>query len=416
MWEQLHLAAGLAVAGVLLFQFAIFFRYAPRLGLGAVMAASVWASFGPPPAIGVAGFSVYPLDVFTVALLLSLLLRLPFRSPHSRQLTVLGALLAAAVLRGLAEFGSQQAINNARPFLYFIVVLAFVLVMLGPTAWDFLQRLWKYTGIVLAVAALVFVARNGFGTYAESGDRPLNSTQALIVAQAAVVVIGTSVRRRDAWLAVAMLGIVLVSQQRTVWVTTMLMISVLVFRSGAFGTLRTTRALRQSVAVALLLTIGLVVAGPTEFRASASEATSSVSTTSGTFGWRIEGWVDILDQYMERPTIDQVVGQPMGQGYSRQVGAGQVDVSPHNMYITVLVSFGALGLVTYVLLMWRAVRRSSQLVALQAIVAGLIVFGIGYQLGTTDGIVLGAALAMAARNTPVGVAVSAKRLSPEQRR
>jgi hypothetical protein len=368
-----------------------------RLGAGVWLAVgvSVWWSYDPGISASMAGINVHPLDGVVAVLVGVMTLRLVSgRIRLALPLWLVAALSAVVVVRGVDLFGLQQGANAARSLVYLVVVMMFA-AMLGRSAWPTLRRVLPVVGVVVAAVGSIRLAQHGLGSYAAGGERALNAPQALIVAQASVVYLASPERRRDVWLAAGMLAVVFASQQRTVWATTVVMIAVVVFRAGHLGNRSSTRIIRLAAAAGVLGVVGLLMFGPAELQTSTSTAIDTASTTSGTFGWRIDGWIALLEQYGDKPSQDQLIGQPSGTGYARQIGAGVVEVSPHNMYLTLLLSVGAVGLFMFGWLLLIAMRQSRDVVPLMALLVGLLVFGIGYQWTAQDGAVLGAALGLA---------------------
>ena len=341
------------------------------------------------------GYQVYALDVASLVMAAASLLALSERARVSRWLWVLAALAALALVRGLMEYGSQSSVNSSRGMLYLITALLFSQICLDDQSWPRLQVLWMTSGGVLIVAALIFFAQNGFGTYGNSGVRALNSAQTLLVAQAGFIALTLGGRRRRLFALLSFL-VVVACQQRTVWAATLAAAVVIAFQVQTTHGRKISRTIRRSILAGLAAVVALLMFGPSELQSSVTSATSEASVDSGTFGWRVKGWLELLQQYSEKSVVDQLVGQPAGHGFARG-DFGVLTVSPHNMYITVLVSLGAVGLLVYILLLVTALKQSKHEVGpLRAIVASLVVFSVGYQLPPEQGLAVGAAIALAA--------------------
>jgi hypothetical protein len=316
-------------------------------------------------------------------------------SAVSRPILLIGVLIAIAILRGQAEFGAAASINGARGFVYVFVGVAFARVCL-PGRWRSIELVWFATAGVLVVLAVLFIAQGGLGTYAESGDRPLNSGQALIVAQASVLALTTT--RPGHWRLVSVAGffIVVLSQQRTVWIATLAMALVLAHQA-ARRDVTSGRAVRLGLGATLTGLVALVALSPPELQRSLTAATSNISADKGTFGYRIQGWEYFIEEFGERNLGEQLVGQASGTTLVRIVGGIERTESAHNMYLQILVSIGLVGLIALVLVYVAAIRRSwrSQ-PELASIIVGLCVFSMGYQLEVAQGIWLGFALSLSA--------------------
>jgi hypothetical protein len=373
---------------------AVFLVYLrPSAGAWMLAIAAALNTYSNPSGIVVAGFQVYPLDAVTVVLGLVVVARLVLRPRLNRAIGLLIVLLGVALLRGISEFDAQVAINASRGLLQFLAALAFAFVCLRETTWIVVQRIWRWLAVAFMVTAAIFLARHGFGTYASSGERALISAQALIVGQAGVMALVTSVNRLQRLFAAACFLTLLVSQQRTVWGATIATALVLAIGSGRLGNRQVARSVRVGLAVVGFGVVAVLTAGPTTLQRSVTQATSSASTDSGTLGWRVQGWVSLLDGYSAKPPEDKLLGQPFGTGFARAIDKHVITVSPHNMYITVLLSLGAVGLAALLIIFAAALRRSAKTsMALVALVVGLMVYSIGYQLFSVEGLLIGAAL------------------------
>jgi len=240
-----------------------------------------------------------------------------------------------------------------------------------------------------------FLLRNGLATYAATGERGLNGAQALVVGQAAVISLTGGARRHLFFLGACGFAL-LATQQRTALAATAIGVLVVALRAGRLSSARATRLVRFSVVAGVVLIMLALLVGPSGLRESVRTATTSVSTDSGTFGWRIEGWQALLEDYIQRPLGDRLIGQSAGTGFGRYLDGNLVLVSPHNMYLTVLLMPGAIGHIPFIAVLVSALLRTrGGPVALHALIWGLMVYGIGYQLGPDQGLVIGAALAVA---------------------
>lgn len=380
---------GLLLLGALgLVEGALLIRNRPVGSLWVFGAIHVIATFTNPLLVSISGFRVTMTDAAAAVFLLATVLRLPFRMHRYVFWIVLVSLVA--ILRGLGIFDTQTVVNSARQWAGFLVALTFV-ASLGLPAWYTIRRIWTLSAVFLAVVALLFIARNGLATYAHGGDRALNGGQALIVAQGAVLLV-TEASTRSRRLGYVLLVVVLASAQRTVWLGTLAMLIGLAASTGHLSLSKAT--LRRGLAAGAVALGLLIAAGPQSLRQSISTATATASTSSGTLGWRIEGWRELLRRYRDFDFVSLSLGQPFGRGYTRTFGQRVEQSSPHNMYVTVLLSLGIVGLAAFVGLLVAAARRrrESSGVPYLALVVGLAAFGLGYQLQPGQGLLLGSML------------------------
>jgi len=365
----------------------------PALGIWLFAASSILAGFGITFPVNFRTTTVYLLDAVVLVLVLVTAMNLTVGRRLSVLVVGLAGLLGLGLARGVADIGIQGALNSGRETIAFVVALAFVAVCCGAEAWPTLERAWRVLAAGLVLWAAWFVLRNGLGTFAATGERGLNAAQAMVVGQAAVMSLATGARRHLIFLGGCGFAL-LVTQQRTALAATAVGVLVVALRAGRLSTARASRVVRTAVVGGFVAVMLALLVGPSSLRESVTTATASVSTDSGTFGWRVDGWRALLEDYVRSPLGDRLVGQPAGNGFGRYLDGNLVTVSPHNMYLTVLLVTGATGLVLFIALLVQALWRTrAGPVALHALVWSAMVFCIGYQLGPEVGIVVGAALA-----------------------
>jgi len=76
--------------------------------------------------------------------------------------------------------------------------------------------------------------------------------------------------------------------------------------------------------------------------------------SDGTASWRIEGWIQQLDQIKTKPLF----GQGLGGYYSVRRGGKTFSLSPHNAYVQMLLKFGLMGLIVYGLVAYSFFRTT----------------------------------------------------------
>lgn len=391
----------LAGAGLVVLELTFLVKRHPEAGVWLLGVGAALSSYQWPPGVVVAGYQTYLLDVLSAVLVLAALLTLAANKGGrvSPALLVVFGLITLALVRGIAAFGSETAINATRGLLYVFVAVLFTQVGGGGRdMWPTVQRVWRMGATVFIVLAALFWLQNGFGTYASEGERALNSMQALVVAHAGFMALAHGRDRRAQVFALVCMTTVLASQQRTAWAATLVTALVLASRSGRATSPTLRRAVRGGLAAALVAVVLLLTVGPSDLRDSTTAAVAgegAISTDSGTFGWRVESWTFLLGEVRSRPLADQMVGQPAGTSLERVVAGIVRTESPHNMYVLMTVAVGYLGLGALVWLYVRALALTRHREPLLfAIVASLWVFSVGYQLGPEHGILLGMALSV----------------------
>ena len=136
-------------------------------------------------------------------------------------------LLAFHVARGVAEFGMQSSVNEARGWLYFTSALLYAATV--PGGWD--RRAWKLlvaTGVLVAAIAVPYWFTEGLGSASaevvSNGEcvtsRPITAAGALLILQAAILApaLRWPSRQTAAYVAFGAGAAVLLLQHRTVWV------------------------------------------------------------------------------------------------------------------------------------------------------------------------------------------------------
>lgn len=369
-------------------------RAQPIIGVWLVGVGAFLLTFEWYQSIVLFGLNIRLFDVVCLVLLGSVSVNLAAARSRSLPVLALLVLLLLAVARGFGSFDVQQTLNASRSLLYFLVPLAFAEAAFGSRV-TAVERTWKAMATALVVIAGAYWITHGFGTYASTGDRALNAVQALIVGQAGVFALVGATSRRTIGFGIACLGAVLASQQRTAWAAVGLSVLVVVSQPGIQLRASTRRGIRRALGAALIVLTVLLAVGPQSLQRSTQAARDQVSLESGTFGWRIEGWIALLDDFFDGTVEELVIGQPMGSGFDRRVAGEIVTVSPHNMYVATLLALGGTGLVALLAILVRALRsaRRDHDVASLAIISGLFVFSVGYQLSPEQGLLVGLALA-----------------------
>ncbi|WP_259346090.1 O-antigen ligase family protein [Curtobacterium sp. ME26] len=276
-----------------------------------------------------------------------------FRPVGVIAVAALVAVLALSLVQGIATFGLGVAVNEARGFLYVLGILFWAVTRPWPEAEIvYAEKFFVIVqGIGLCVVGVYHVARYGLGGTADfvlvSGElsqtgRPLVSGQALLLTICAVLALRVwqrDARTRWVWLFGLFMVFVIVSQQRTVWLTA-LAVAFLLFVRGP-------RALRQTLVLLFgTLLIGgiLVSAAQSSSSGIVAEFAGSASNT-GTYSARLTSWIGLIVQSVGEGVMTVLFGAPFGHGYGRFEGVGRwVVFAPHNWYVTVYLREGLVGL------------------------------------------------------------------------
>jgi len=358
--------------------------------------------------VSIGGINAYESDAVCVALGIAIILRW-LRSSGGLHASAIWLIFLGftvpGLVRGGATFGFQPAVNDMRENIYLFVTAAYFasfrprVELIGQVL-----RRWVWTAVVLCGLAAVYWFQYGFGTYAVAGERALYSTPSLIVAQAAVILL--FVRRNSTALAfilpIVFSVVVVLTQQRTVWLSTVATIIVLVLnRAGGTAKGKTVRRRARVVAISGIAVIALLmVAGPTDITNSLNTATNEVTAQNSTLQWRFNRGGEMLDYHLKGSALDVVVGTPAGQSSSSSANIRLFAF--HNFYLQTITYLGALGLLLFLwVFAWlllglvRAKRFHAPEVEfaglLLALLTGQLVFMGAYSMEMWQGILLGLA-------------------------
>ena len=355
--------------------------------------------------VSVSEFRIFPLDALAALLTAVGLGRLMLHGIGTlgRSLVLfMAVLLALHTYRGVAEFGFQAGINDARSWLYFGAALVYAATV--PGGWD--RRVWKLlatTGIVLAAIAVPYFLNEGLGSataviYRDGeliASRAIVAAGALLVLQAAILVAALKwpSPRLAAGLCAVLLTVTLLLQHRTLWVA----MAIVAICGFVWWSLRQPERRRATVfaatGVALLLA-PVAIWGFTR-NESLVESVNEAASGESTFAWRTTGWKELIDS---RDTLDHIVtGGPAGADQSRLVQGQIIDVSAHNGFVDAYVRFGLPGtlfLLALGVLIWRRRAEIATRGGLPASAVGLLiltqaVFAIAYSLDAVQGLMLG---------------------------
>jgi len=373
----------------------------PHLLAPVVIAATVGVALGVDMAVSVGTIRIAAFDIIILLVLTAGAIGVAVRrirlDPATWPWLVLLALLAVGLVRGMVGFGPEPAVNAARLLAGFLVPAAFVAVqrqhVARIAAWT---RASLFVGaVVLGIAALLFLARNGLSTFGTDGRRALDSLGALVVAQAGLLAAAN--RSWRPWLrtscAAGAAAVLVAAQVRTVAVAAVAGMCVLAVTSARGKRLQAVAGISLGV-VALLVIAGSMSGLSQSLRYASSEPFQRGST----FEWRTRGWVELVDAQLDDSTIDLVIGDPAGEGTTRRIRidgiAREVTFSAHSQWVTTLLALGVVGLVTWTGLLlwvaWRSARfRIPELSGWYAAGATAIVFSVTYQLGPEQGLVIG---------------------------
>jgi hypothetical protein len=409
-------ALAAAVLGVLLLQLVI---ERIEVGAGLVFFSAVAQAYFiyEVPSVNLGGARAGLTDLVAVLVLaagLARCLRLRRFDPAQRWLLLLGVLMGASLLRGVAAFGVQAGVADARQYFFFVGSAMYAMTF-RPTVerCDRVGRVWLgMAGLMVALACARWLAVFGgvdLGVPAEKNGvdtaiRVLDGPYTFFLG-CALLLTAPAWRRGGSrgvrWTGVMLLVVTAVLDRRTVWLAVLAGAAVFLLR----GRPRRTGVIAAVAGAGLLVAVAFTA--DTVFR---DEGGPDAVTSTGSVGWRVEGWSTLVGAWSRSP-IQVVVGEPFGSGFgsgfTSRVRSVEVGVHPHNYYIETMIRGGLGGLVALVALtaglirrLWRAPPDDAGLFG-PSVVVGLLIMQVVWCLtwvpGLEQGMVTGVAIACAAQ-------------------
>jgi O-antigen ligase len=387
------LLLGLGVLGALALGLLDGFVRKPHWAIYAALAADLGdIAFDVRQEVVVGGVTIWSYDVIACLLVGAALLRLlrrPDRELGTPTLLAFGllGLLVLSLLRGIAAFGLQAAVNDFREwFFYLAAILYFATVPFDEVLEARIMRALRITAVVLVGLVLARWASKATGlplgpfalgeraidrVYGIEDYRVIHANDTFVLLQVGLVYLMRwrhDVTRSNLRMASIMIAIAIGLQHRTVWIAMLVAFGIVFARHRALA----GRLAVFFTALVVLAAGGLLAtAGPDGLAESAAptEAISSIELGDGalagnTFVWRYEGWVALLEQVDWSDPLQVALGEPFGSGYERRIRGQTVDISPHSAYVTAFLRTGLLGLSAFLAILWMAasslLRRNRQ--------------------------------------------------------
>ena len=360
------------------------------------------------------------LQVYDVVFVLLLgagtlrLLRVRRFTGFQRCLVLLGLLLLLSLARGATAFGIEHSVAESRLYLPFVsTALYFATFPPSNALNDRIGKLWLAMSIPMMVLVLlrwlavfrgidVGVPMAKFGN--DAAVKVIDGPYTFFLGMAVVLTVpywplrGPRARRLTLLGSVLLLFVVLLNR-RTVWLTLIAGVAVVMLRQRRLGPRAT-----MLVAIAALVTVALYVAFP-EAGPPGTEPVAQSATGTGTLEWRIQGWSFLYASWSMDP-VHWLVGQPFGSGFTRTVSGTEVAAEPHNFYFSTLLRMGLVGMLSLIALtggvlraLWRIPTRGGGLLEpglFPALLTMQLIWFITWVPGLEQGIVTGLAVGLAA--------------------
>lgn len=359
----------------------------------AINVAVAWEIPYPPPLLNVGGNSVYFLDVLSVALLVTALLRFSSLAHNLRTALWpwigLGFLLAISLVTGLIENPFGTTMNEFRSFLqpYAAITWAMSLSWNQKAANALVRRFAVILGCCLTAVAGYHFAIYGLGSTSDFVDagtgleqttRPLVSGQALVILLCGILCLWNWRRLGHKPLlvvAVIFFVVVIVTQQRTVWAVGLAAL-IVVFLAARAG----SKALIAVFSLTAVWLVALLLSA--QFMPQVISQLGAAAEDSGTYDARVRSWTDLIDQTVAKGPSSVIFGQPMGGGFGRFEGVGRwVEFAPHNWYVTIYLRVGIIGLgmlLLFLLIVLIALLKRRHNMGALAVFVIIIVYGWSY--------------------------------------
>jgi hypothetical protein len=316
-------------------------------------------------AVFVGPFRISTNDLLFLVLLaaaVARLLRLRRLTPSQRLLVTFFLLLAWSLFRGIELYALTSSVNEARRFLRFsAAALYFSTVEPKSAVLSRLGALWLAAALALGAITLLRWIGHAVGLY---GGFFGNADDLRVVPATAALVIGMGVlialpllRSRTLgpprFIAPVLFVFVVLLQHRSVWIVTGAGILYLVLRDRDLSRQLASTLLGGIVVLSFLL---FAVFEDREDEVSQQLATSAQNTD--TFEWRVNGWIALFRDSAPEEPAEWLLGKPFGSGWQRisEATGQEIEVSPHNFYIEVLLRMGVVGLVVVLSAYYLAVR------------------------------------------------------------
>ena len=356
-------------------------RPATILYLLSISATLNWLFPTPRPLVEVAGTNFFFGDAVVALAGIALLRGIKPKDRLGKNAwlaLVLAILLATSLLFGIAAHGVGSALSEGRILIYPVVVLCWTL-RVGRSLPGATVNRWLIISILaLTTVAIYNLATNGLGnattlivddTGSVRTSRISTSGQALTLALAGTALLNQPRKRPITLILVAAaIVVVLVSQQRSVWIAAAIGVAgSAIFFSGR----QRLYSLAAATAAAGVYAI---------FPATISFISDGLAN-DGTYQARVNGWQDLIHRSVEAGPSRVLFGAEFGAGFGRFEGPGRyVEFSPHNLYLTIFLRLGLIGLAATIALMATAITatmRRRSFIGLAVLII-LIIYGWTY--------------------------------------
>lgn len=373
--------------------------------------------FAPTLGATFSGVHVYPADLFTLIGIVAGLARIgqwQLGRITRTAMIVLVVLQCLGVLAWISTYGLQTGVNCWRAETEMVALLLYATTR--PRAWslDDLKVIIVAPAVIVALASVIGILMHGFGSNASTivvngvvlGTRPASAAGSLLMMVGLWVVVLSAGRWgvRQALLVLLLGGMVLLNQDRSVWVAAIVGLVVWWFvprkrsRGASSGLGGLSRTFVLFIVAAALAIVGASVA-----------ALGQSASNGDTLQWRIARWSDSMS--IPRSWVEWLVGSVLGP--TPASSPTLFATSAHSLYVNAIEMTGFIGLVA-ILCVVIAVGRTHLVPSSgplgYVICLTFLSFGVTYQLPPWTWMLVGILLASSrtefiARERPLFVGI-----------
>lgn len=353
----LNLVLALAQALVLVLALGLIAVRHQRLFLTLFMLLTAFEStrdFAPPNlAMTLSGISVYPEDLVSVLGACAALARIRhwrLRGIPRTSALVLVVLVGSGVIIWIPAFDMQKGVSFWRQDMLILALLLYTTTRSRAWSWSDLRVIIVWSAIVVALASLVGTVSYGFGSSSSAveiggvmeGGRPASASGSLIM----LVGLWVTIFSVGKWTATRILtilllgGMVLVTQNRSVWVAAILSVVVwwLVPRIRPRGTSGGLGGVNRTIVV-------FFVAVSTALVGLSVNAVRISAGNDQTWLWRLDRWADSMS--IPRSWVEWFAGSALGPTPAAAPGL----FPAHSLYVITIEQTGFIGLAAVVCLL-----------------------------------------------------------------
>jgi len=338
-----------------------------KFGLASIVAFFVIdTTWGGIPSFS-AGLNIYIQDLLFSLFLVAALVRVLENPKSISKLSTLvwilfGSLAFISFARGTAQYGLSAGVSFRSTFYFWCCGLYFMTFQLGPRDLEGWRAYWIYGSLAICVVALIrwisdAIGLSDFTVYgAYVPFRVLNSQAAQFVSIGLIFALTMQDKTSPKFRTVTLLifaAVVLTLQHRSVWISTVVALGMLLFMSGQIARAALLKYAITALLALILLGAVLQLTGENDlFEALEKSYTTGTNLNVGTTFDRLNTWSILLDRWWSGDFLVKIFGLPFGTGTSRIVDnlitAQKVikDFSAHNFYVQTLYDLGISGALT----------------------------------------------------------------------